>query len=140
MTKKFFITKFDCITKQYYIKSLLFTGNLKRKATKNEEEQETSETFEYSKFDIFRIAAKSGLFYPLTLSFIVLLGGIESFGQEMASSIAVKMNTLLIIFYWSSFGRGLRNFMDKIPFILIVPTFLAVMAWLEPLNEKTKPQ
>jgi hypothetical protein len=80
------------------------------------------------------------VFYPLTLSFIVLLGGIESFGQEMASSIAVKLNTLLIIFYWSSFGRGLRNFMDKIPFILIVPTFLAVMAWLEPLNEKTKPQ
>ena len=73
---------------------------------------------------------KSGLFYPLTLSFIVLLGGIESFGQDMVSSIGVKLNTLLIIFYWSTPGRSLRNFMDKIPFILIVPTFLTLMAWL----------
>ena len=112
------------------IKSLLIIGNLKRKATKNEDKEETSETLEYSKLDIFRISMKSGLFYPLTLSFIVLLGGIESFGQDMVSSIGVKLNTLLIIFYWSTPGRSLRNFMDKIPFILIVPTFLTLMAWL----------
>ena len=112
------------------IKSLLIIGNLKRKATKNEDEEETSETFEYSKLDIFRISMKSGLFYPLTLSFIVLLGGIESFGQDLVSSIAVKLNTLLIIFYWSTPGRSLRNFMDKIPFILIVPIFFTLMAWL----------
>ena len=112
------------------IKSLLIIGNLKRKATKNEDEEETSETVEYSKLDIFRISMKSGLFYPLTLSFIVLLGGIESFGQDLVSSIAVKLNTLLIIFYWSTPGRSLRNFMDKIPFILIVPIFFTLMAWL----------
>ena len=112
------------------IKSLLIIGNLKRKATKNEEEEETSKTSEYSKLDIFRIAAKSGLFYPLTLSFIVLLGGIERFGEDLVSSIGVKLNTLLIIFYWSTPGRILRNFMDKVPFILIAPIFLTVMAWL----------
>ena len=86
--------------------------------------------FEYSKLDILRISAKSGLFYPLTLSFIVLLGGIESFGEELVSSIAVKLNTILIIFFWSSFGRSLRNFMDKIPFVFIVTIFGTVMAWL----------
>ena len=112
------------------IKSLLILGNLKRKATKNEDKEETSETLEYSKLDIFRISMKSGLFYPLTLSFIVLFGGIETFGEDMVSSIGVKLNTLLIIFYWSTPGRSLRTFMDKIPFILIVPTFLALMAWL----------
>ena len=116
------------------IKSLLILGNLKRKATKNEDEEQTSETSEYSKLDIFRIAAKSGVFYPLTLSCIVLLGGIESFGQEMASSIAVKLNTLLIIFYWSTPGRSLRNFMDKIPFMLIVPAFLALMAFVSAMK------
>jgi hypothetical protein len=86
-----------------------------------------------------RISAKSGVFYPLTLSLIVLLGGIESFGEELVSSIAVKLNKILIMFFWSSLGRSLRDFMDNIPFILIVPTFLTVMAWLGYEMKKTKP-
>lgn len=118
---------------------MLFIGNLNRKATKNEEE-DASKSSEYSKFDVFRIGAKSGLFYPLTMSLIILLGGIESFGEEMVYSIGRNLNTLLIIFFWSQFGRSLRDFLDKIPFVFFVPTFLAVMAWLgSKMNEHKTP-
>ena len=81
---------------------------------------------DYSILERFRISLKFALFYMLLVSFIFLLRGIESIIRHL--DIIFVWSTIFSVFFWTTLGRRLRHFMDKVPVIWTIPMFWTVVA------------
>ena len=81
---------------------------------------------DYSILERFRISLKFALFYMLFVSFIFLLRGIESIISHL--DIIFVWSTIFSVFFWTTLGRRLRHFMDKVPVIWTIPMFWTVVA------------
>ena len=88
------------------------------------------EKSEYSTLEFVRIYVKSGLFSTMVIFAILLVFAVFDFtpikdieSNEIGFALFHLSNLMFFKFSWSRFGRSLRHYLDKVPFILILGLF-----------------